>query len=67
MLFPSTRPDLPVTTAADLESLVTATTATEVVRAGTVTEPLSRTSEPLIVKVFSDVSDESGVTYSLTV
>ena len=62
MLFPSTSPVLPVTTAADRASLVVATTETEVVSAGTVTVPWSTTSTPLILNAFREVSEDSGVT-----
>ena len=59
---PSTRPDLPVTTTAERASLAIASTATDEVRAGTVTRLPSRTAEPFTVNVFRETSDDNGVT-----
>ena len=66
MLGPSTRPDLPATTTLASTLLAAASTVTAVVRAGTTTVAPSVTVTPLILKTFSVLSLDGGVTKRFT-
>ena len=63
---PSTRPDLPETTTLASAFVAAASTETAVVKAGTTTVAPSTTVTPLILKIFSVLSLEGGVTNRFT-